>query len=92
LKEEAVQQVEKLFKLKIRLAEKAEDPSKLTQVMEQKSAAMDKAELEFNDRKEQEAAKIKEKYDELAKSIKIDSKGLISALLRKKDVVSAAEA
>ena len=29
LKEEAVQQVEKLFKLKIRIAEKAEDPSKL---------------------------------------------------------------
>jgi hypothetical protein len=47
---------------------------------------MDKAELEFNEQKEQEAAKIKAKYDELAKNIKIDSKGLISALLRKREV------
>ncbi len=54
--------------------------------MEQKSAAMDKAGLEFNERREEEAAKIKAKFDELAKSIKIDSKGLISALLRKKEV------
>jgi len=54
--------------------------------LEQKSAAMDKAGLEFNERREEEAAKIKAKFDELAKSIKIDSKGLISALLRKKEV------
>jgi hypothetical protein len=47
---------------------------------------MDKAGLEFNERREEEAAKIKAKFDELAKSIKIDSKGLISALLRKKEV------
>lgn len=86
LREESVSQVEKLFKLKIRIAEKAEDPAKLTAVMEQQSAAMDKAEAEFSERKEAEAAKIKAKYDELAKSIKIDSKGLISALLRKKEV------
>ena len=56
--------------------------------MEQKSAAMDKSEQEYIERKEAEASKIKAKYDELAKSIKIDSKGLISALLRKKDGVS----
>lgn len=86
LKEESASQVEKIFKLKVRIAEKAEDPSKLTAVMEQKSAALDKAEAEFNEKMEVEVAKIKAKYDELAKSIKIDSKGLISALLRKKEV------
>lgn len=61
----------------------------MQQVLEQKSAAMDKAGVEFNENKEQEAAKIKAKYDELAKNIKIDSKSLISALLvRKKEVSS----
>jgi hypothetical protein len=71
------------------LAEKSEDPAKMQQVLEQKNAAMDKAGVEFIENKEQEAAKIKAKYDELAKNIKIDSKSLISALLvRKKEVSS----
>lgn len=34
LKDEAVQKVEKLFALKVRIAEKAEDPSKLAAVIE----------------------------------------------------------
>lgn len=49
---------------------------------------MDKAEAEFNEKKEQAASKIKTRYDELARSIKIDSKSFISALLRRKDIVS----
>jgi hypothetical protein len=49
---------------------------------------MDKAEADFNEKKEQAASKIKTRYDELARSIKIDSKSFISALLRKKDIVS----
>lgn len=86
IKVEKIAQVEKLFKLKIKLAEKADDSAKMQQVMEQKNAAMDKAGAEFMESKEEEAAKIKAKYDELAKNIKIDSKSLISALLRKKEV------
>ncbi len=49
---------------------------------------MDKAEADFNEKKEHAASKIKTRYDELARSIKIDSKSFISALLRKKDIVS----
>ena len=49
---------------------------------------MDKAEMEFNEKKEIEAAAIKLQYDQLAEVVKIDSKSLISALLKKKDGIT----
>lgn len=44
--------------------------------------------MEFNEKKEIEAAAIKLQYDQLAEVVKIDSKSLISALLKKKDGIT----
>jgi hypothetical protein len=60
---EKVAQVEKMFTLKMAIAKKSDDPEKLKAIEQQKLAAMDKAELEFNERKEEEASKIKQSYD-----------------------------
>ena len=58
-----VDQVNKLFVLKMALAKKSEDPEKLMSVEAQKSAAMDRAEAEYTEKKEHEASKIKARYD-----------------------------
>ena len=63
IKLEKVAQVEKMFTLKMAIAKKSDDPEKLKAIEQQKLAAMDKAELEFNERKEEEASKIKQSYD-----------------------------
>jgi len=60
---EKVAQVEKMFTLKMAIAKKSDDPEKLKAIEQQKLAAMDKAEFEFNERKEEEASKIKQSYD-----------------------------
>ena len=47
---------------------------------------MDKAEAEYNEKREENYNEIKQRFDRLSQTIKIDSKGLIQALLKKKDV------
>lgn len=41
------------------IAKKSDDPEKLKAIEQQKVTAMDKAEVEFNERREEEVAKIK---------------------------------
>jgi len=50
---------------------------------------MDKAEAEYNETREENYNEIKQRFDRLSATIKIDSKGLIQALLKKKDVSTA---